>query len=135
MSNFSELNCPNVVLHGEDKVSIMFCDIADFDHIIKTQEQEVIFILDKIFRQFDELCLTYGVQKIETVGKTYMAASGLGVVEQGLPASLKFSSPTVRLLAMAKQMKKVMENYDGLDLKIGIHVGVPVMGVIGYHKP
>ena len=79
--------------------------------------------------------MNFGVQKIETVGKTYMAAAGLGVVEQTLPANLKFNNPTVRLLDMAKQMKKVMESYEGLDLKIGIHVGVPVMGVIGYHKP
>ena len=37
--------------------------------------------MDDIFRVFDKICLQYGVQKIETVGKTYMACSGLKSLE------------------------------------------------------
>jgi len=46
-------------------VSILFCDIYDFDKIISTENEKVVQILDNIYRYFDSLCLTHGVQKIE----------------------------------------------------------------------
>ncbi len=37
--------------------------------------------MDELFRQFDQLCQNYAVQKIETVGETYMAATGIKAYE------------------------------------------------------
>lgn len=116
-------------------VTILFCDIADFDNIIRKHEDKVVELLDRIVRRFDDLCVLHGIQKIETVGKTYMAAGGLIQVEEALPPDLKVLNPTARVLNLAKDMMKYMKDCDGLQLKIGIHVGQPVMGVIGYHKP
>ena len=44
----------------------------------------MIKFLDSLFRSFDKLCSLNGMQKIETVGKTYMAAGGLKVAETKL---------------------------------------------------
>ena len=46
-------------------VSILFCDIYDFDKIISTENERIVQILDNIYRHFDSLCQTHGVQKIE----------------------------------------------------------------------
>lgn len=46
-------------------VSILFCDIYDFDKIIAAENERIVQILDNIFRHFDSLCQTHGVQKIE----------------------------------------------------------------------
>jgi class 3 adenylate cyclase len=116
-------------------VAILFCDIADFDMIVKKYEGNVVYLLDKIVRRFDELCILHGVQKIETVGKTYMAVGGLPQVEQSLPPDLKVLNFTLRTLNLAKDMMSHINEFEGLKLKIGIHVGRPVMGVIGCHKP
>ena len=48
-------------------VTIMFCDICNFDKIIKQEQQRVIQILDNLFRMFDTFCLENDVQKIEVI--------------------------------------------------------------------
>jgi len=48
-------------------VTIMFCDICNFDKIIKQEQQRVIQILDNLFRMFDTFCLENDVQKIEVL--------------------------------------------------------------------
>ena len=46
-------------------VTILFCDILDFDKIMKSENQKVVEILDGLFRQYDILCSNHGIQKIE----------------------------------------------------------------------
>ena len=62
--------------------TILFCDIDDFDSVVSTAQKGTVQILDELWRNFDRLCQKYGVQKIEAVGKTYMAAGGLKFVEE-----------------------------------------------------
>ena len=117
------------------EVTILFCDIADFDKIVKEKEKDIVKILDSIFRRFDELCKENGCQKIETVGKTYMACGGLKYIEQTISAELKLLNPSQRVLNLSKSMLLEIKNYEDLNLKIGVHRGPCMMGIIGYHKP
>ena len=135
MQNFFEISGEKQVFDEEDCVSIMFCDIADFDDVVRKNEGNIVNLLDRIFRKFDDFCQLHGIQKIETVGKTYMAAAGLKAVESTLSQEITKINPTVRLLNFSKDMMSHIDEYPGLGLKIGLHVGKPVMGVIGYHKP
>lgn len=48
-----------------ENVSIIFIDIFNFDEIIGSENRNIIAILDRIYRFFDSLCVTHGVQKIE----------------------------------------------------------------------
>ena len=59
----------------------MFADICEFDSILKNEHTKIVGHLDTLFRKFDECCVEFGVQKIETVGKTYMSATGIGECE------------------------------------------------------
>ena len=61
----------------QGNVAILFCDIYDFDQIIQIEQGNIIKLLDKLYRQYDNICNINNIQKIETVGKTYMAAAGL----------------------------------------------------------
>jgi class 3 adenylate cyclase/phosphoserine phosphatase len=132
MENPFEISTKPKVIDDGVNVSILFCDIADFDEVVRSQENSIIAMLDGIFKKFDDLCTIHGVQKIETVGKTYMAAAGLKKVDDTL---LMRMHPTKRILNLAKDMMAHIQEHTSLDLKIGIHMGKPVMGVIGYHKP
>lgn len=49
----------------QGNVAILFCDIVDFDRIIDVEKQKIVGLLDRIFREFDNGCVTYGCQKIE----------------------------------------------------------------------
>ena len=49
------------VSEDQGEVSVLFCDIIDFDNIIHEEQKNVVKILDKLFRQMDELCEAYGI--------------------------------------------------------------------------
>jgi len=122
-------------------VSIIFCDIYDFDSIIATMKpNEITEFLDDLFQKFDELCNINGVVKIETVGKTYMACAGLKDSEGELDPHLKDICHARRAIEMALSILRTLENYylpDGTKIKakIGINSGPVVAGVVGFHKP
>mmetsp|Transcript_34495 Transcript_34495/g.31182 ORF Transcript_34495/g.31182 Transcript_34495/m.31182 type:complete len:241 (-) Transcript_34495:1095-1817(-) len=61
----------------QGEVAILFCDICDFDDLMAEKGEGIVEILDKTWRQFDKFCTDHGLQKIETVGKTYMSCGGL----------------------------------------------------------
>lgn len=56
--------------------------------------------MDKLFRSFDGLCIQSGMQKIETVGKTYMAAGGLKDAENN-KRNKNYINPVARAIIMS----------------------------------
>ena len=122
------------------EVAILFCDICKFDNVMRQASLSIIQIIDEIFRFFDIICKQHGIQKIETVGKTYMACGGLKFSEDRLSKEKKMKSPTKRIVDLAIEMMNYIDKftYEGtqkLKLKIGIHYGNCIFGVLGYHKP
>lgn len=87
-------------------VTILFCDIVDFDDVIRECQNQIVEILDELFRAYDLLCKKHGVQKIETVGKTYMACAGLKFVESDYPLEIRRISAAKRVLDMSKDMMR-----------------------------
>ena len=128
---------------AEDKgtVSIIFIDICNFDQIINIYTpSELISFLDDIFSRIDKLCECFGVSKIETVGKTYLACAGLQDSDAGIDSGLISIPHARRAVEMALALLQEMENFqvkDGsfLTFKIGINSGPVTAGVVGYHKP
>lgn len=129
------------IAEDQGTVTIVFCDIVDFDIICaEYSPTELTFFLHLFFQKLDLLCSTYGVTKIETVGKTYMACAGLRDSESELENSLGFISHAKRCLNLAfgiieETHKFSMKNEMKLEVKIGIHSGPVTAGVVGYHKP
>ena len=66
-----------IISEDQGDVAILFCDICDFDKIVIEENKRLVLFLDSIFRAFDQFCFKFKAQKIETVGKTYMACAGL----------------------------------------------------------
>ena len=120
--------------------TVIFADICNFDKLIKNYGNDIVSKLDSIYKDFDSMCEKYGGQKIETVGKTYMAVCGLEIVEENLSDTLKSIETSKRALDLAMSLNNIISNYKDyngkpINLKIGIHSGKLMMGVIGYHKP
>lgn len=121
-------------------VTIMFVYICEFDQLSNYYKDHIINLLDKIFKDFDSLCQKHGVQKIETVGNTYMAACGGNLGEHLINQPLRKKEPAQRMIELALSLNQMIANYKNhqgskIKLKIGIHSGKCMMGVIGYHKP
>jgi len=136
----SRLGNDKSLAEDQGEVAIIFCDIMDFDKIIHYEGKNLVPILDNIFRAFDQLCGAHGAQKIETVGKTYMACAGLKSCEVGVSKKILAIHPTRRLLNLALDMEDFVTRVTygtgiPLKLRIGLHYGRVIAGVIGYHKP
>ncbi|WCL49168.1 adenylate/guanylate cyclase domain-containing protein [Leptospira sp. GIMC2001] len=114
-----------------ESASVLFADIVGFTSLAaKTDPEDLIAMLNKIFTKFDDLTLSYGIEKIKTIGDAYMVAAGV-------PNQVdKHADLCVYL---GKDMITFMKEFslqEGLDLKIriGINSGVVTAGVIGKHK-
>ncbi|CAD8115930.1 unnamed protein product [Paramecium sonneborni] len=126
------------IQENQGEVSILFCDICGFDDLIAVEKENIVNLLDSLFRGFDGLCVSNGMQKIETVGKTFMAAGGLKAVDQGTKyINQSAVKRAVQLsLEMMEYSKKFKFGQSGnVKIKIGVHYGRVIAGVIGHHKP
>jgi magnesium-transporting ATPase (P-type)/class 3 adenylate cyclase len=120
------------VCHNEDDVSVLFCDVVNFDQLMKSMNPEqLVHLLDKVYSLFDALSSKHGVTKIETVGKTYMACGGLQGSRRDHAAACVFMG-----LDMIRLLEQVSSE-DGSQLvqvRLGIHSGPVLTGVVGQKK-
>lgn len=128
----------------QNNVAVMFIEICNFDEILQSQKK-VINFLDNAFRVFDQVCSKFQVFKIETVGKVYLASSGLNFAQSISQNQNKIIQDNesriivecaLQIQSQIKQLKWGSGNKTRpLELKIGINFGRVIVGVIGYHKP
>ena len=122
------------IAEEKEDITVLFCDICDFEKLCDSYSpMEFSATLDSIFSAFDQLCENFGVEKIETVGKTYMACTGLTSL-----ASLESTPARVAVdlaLSMLNEVDRIVLKSDKLHVKIGINTGSVIAGVVGFHKP
>ena len=113
------------------KVAILFADIVDFTpRASRLPPEEVVGFLNSIFTRFDQLADEHGLEKIKTIGDAYMVAAGM-------PSPV--GDPVHRVAQMALAMQRAAKAMspdlpDGLQVRIGLHAGPAVAGVIGNKK-
>jgi adenylate cyclase len=111
-----------------DDVSILFADLVGFTAAAHDlPPEEVVSWLDGLVRDWDELCDQHGVEKIKTIGDSYMAAAGIGEAN---------GDAAVRMGRFALGMLASLERHPPLGgrrmaLRAGIHRGQATAGVIG----
>lgn len=113
------------------EVSVLFADIAEFTTLSgRLAPAPLVSMLNELFSEFDELAHRHGVEKIKTIGDCYMAVCGLPEAREG-HASV--------LADMALEMMARVEAFNGikasaLRIRVGLHTGPVVAGVIGRSK-
>ena len=124
-------NGDTLISETEPNVTVIFCDIVSFSSMIERYTpRELVTLLDRIYSLFDELCVNHGVQKMETVGKTYMACAGL----QG-----HCQDPAIKAVELAMDMLSTIskcESSEGnrIKIRVGIHSGRVISGLVGMKK-
>lgn len=114
-----------------DQVSILFADLANFTPLsAELPPNEMVGLLNQIFTYFDSLVDQCGVEKIETVGDEYMAACGIP------RPHLKHAQAIAHLALQMLSYMTSFPSHNGrrLEIRIGIHSGPVVAGVIGRKK-
>jgi class 3 adenylate cyclase len=110
---------------------VLFADFVGFTAISsRLQPAELVETLNNIFSVFDELAQTLGVEKIKTIGDAYLAAAGL---PEGRPDHTEAVANMA--LGMIDHLERINASLDTpWQIRIGIHTGPVVAGVIGTHK-
>jgi adenylate cyclase len=112
------------------QVSVLFGDIVGFTPLAaRLSARDVIDLLGELFESFDRLALAHDVEKIKTIGDAYMAVGGLSGGDAAHATSV------VRLgLALLEEAGRHEALGQPLQLRIGVHSGPVVGGVIGTQK-
>jgi class 3 adenylate cyclase len=127
----NRLKSQNTIADSFNNVSIIFIDIVGFTKISSTTPpQELVEMLNDIFIKFDNLTDKFHLEKIKTIGDSYMAASGIPI---------ETNDHAIRAAKMAYEIKETMSNYimtngNKIEFRIGIDCGPIVAGVIGNKK-
>ena len=114
-----------------DAASVLFADIVGFtQYAERTPPREMLAVLDTIFAAFDELAEARGLEKIKTIGDAYMVVAGAPMPRADHAVALVDLA-----LAMLEELRTHAERVPGgLMMRIGIHSGPVVAGVIGRTK-
>uniref|UniRef100_A0A3P9LLW7 Guanylate cyclase n=1 Tax=Oryzias latipes TaxID=8090 RepID=A0A3P9LLW7_ORYLA len=118
-----------------DMVTIFFSDIVGFTSMCSVSSaMEVVTFLNDLYSLFDDIIKMYDVYKVETIGDAYMVASGLPI-SNGNKHALEISTMALHFLAAIKIFKIPHMPNEGLAIRIGIHSGPVVAGVVGTTMP
>ena len=122
---------PRSIADGFAEVTVLFADIAGFTRLAHHMPPaQVVALLNEVFSKFDTLAELHGLEKIKTIGDAYMVAAGLPRPQ---------TDHAQAIANMALDMLRVIEQFQPpggqrLGMRIGVHSGPVVAGVIGKKK-
>jgi adenylate cyclase len=113
------------------EVTVLFSDLVGFTKMSATKTApELVKLLNDIFSRFDKRAELLGLEKIKTIGDAYMAVGGLPI-----PRSDHAEIVADMALGMFQDLAEFNQaNQQEIQMRIGIHSGPVVAGVIGFTK-
>jgi class 3 adenylate cyclase/AmiR/NasT family two-component response regulator len=121
----------SIIAESFSDVSVLFADIVGFTQLSASISPiELVHLLNNIFSRFDNLVERYGLEKIKTIGDAYMVVSGL-------PSPRVDHGEAIAEMALDMQSEMAgfrLENSLDVSIRIGIHSGPVVAGIIGTKK-
>lgn len=118
-----------------NQVSVLFGDFKGFTNVAeKLTPKEIINELNICFSAFDAICEKHNLERIKTIGDAYMCAGGLPTENDTNPLDAVLAG--LEMQEFLKKRKVEKENYgeEYFEMRIGIHTGAVVAGVVGKKK-
>lgn len=113
------------------EVTVLFADLVGFTKLAaRISPTELVQLLNEIFTIFDRLAEKHGLEKIKTIGDAYMVVGGL-------PVQRRNHASAIAEMALDMQTEILNFNrkcHESFAMRIGIHSGPAIAGVIGTHK-
>lgn len=118
-----------------DLVTVMFVDFKDFTLISNNlTPEDLVTAIDHYFEAFDTIIAEHDVEKIKTIGDAYLCAGGLP--EPNTRNPVEMVDVAFKFLNAVEQLKtaRALENKISFDIRVGIHSGPLIAGVVGIRK-
>ncbi len=116
-------------------VTVLFSDIQGFTKIAEEMNPEVLIDeLDKFFFYFDSVVEKFGIEKIKTIGDAYMCAGGIPEKNRTNPVEVILAALEMKAYMAGLKKSSETEGMKYWDIRIGIHTGTVVAGVVGQKK-
>ncbi len=121
---------PQSIAERFPEATMLFADIVRFTELAdRLPAPELVGLLDEVFTRFDALADEHGLEKIKTIGDAYFVAGGLPE-----PRLDHVESVARMALAMLRVIDELPQEAGRLSVRIGLHTGPVVAGVIGRRK-
>jgi class 3 adenylate cyclase len=115
--------------------SILFCDLVGFTNISsELSPHELLAELDECYTHFDKLVKICGLEKIKTIGDTYMAASGIDSTIGNHSAKAILCALKIQEFIRKYHKSHLIKGHNSWKVRIGIHTGSVVAGVLGLKR-
>ena len=118
-----------------ESVTVLFTDFKGFSTIAgKLSPQDLVAELNDYFGAFDEIVGQYNLEKIKTIGDAYMCAGGIPTPNDTNPMNAVQAALAMQEYMAKKNATRKEKGLDVWELRVGIHTGPIVAGVVGKRK-
>ena len=118
-----------------DEVTVMFTDFKGFTQISeKLTPSELVAEIHTCFKAFDNIITKYNIEKIKTIGDAYMCAGGLPVTNKTNAFDVVNAAIEIKQFMQEHLKQRQKENKEPFEIRIGVHSGPVVAGIVGVKK-
>lgn len=118
-----------------EEVTVMFTDFKGFTQISeKLSPTELVNEIDTCFKAFDNIITNHNIEKIKTIGDAYMCAGGLPVVNKTNTTDVVNAAIEIQQFMENHSQQRKSEGKEPFEIRIGIHTGPVVAGIVGVKK-
>jgi class 3 adenylate cyclase len=118
-----------------EMVSILFTDFQDFTQIAQEfSAKELVEELNICFQEFDKICVKNGIEKIKTIGDSYMAAGGLPVPTNDSVKNTIVAALEMQDFIQKRKSENLSQRKPAFEMRAGVHTGTLVAGIVGLNK-
>ena len=118
-----------------DNVTVLFTDFVEFTQTAANlSAKELVSEINSCFEAFDDIITKHKLEKIKTIGDAYMAAGGLHVPRTSDPKDVVEAAIEMQEFMLKRKAEREAQNLPAFDMRVGIHTGPVVAGIVGVKK-
>jgi class 3 adenylate cyclase len=116
-----------------EKATVLFTDFVEFSTLAgEVAPEKLVDSLDFYFKEFDAIVSKYGLEKIKTIGDSYMCAGGIPIASTD--HALNIAKAAKEMLDLVEKAKTANNGLPHFEVRIGIHTGPVIAGIVGSKK-